>query len=556
MLCNAGASAYGQPTATSDADARVSPTTQDEEPRASEISLELRVNRSIARGIAWIEDQQREDGWFGDQDGRHGGGRTALGALTLLRAGLPRDRISIVAALHALEAVEWRTTYSASVYLMLCEALQSTGSTRPVPAAARACCDFLVEHQVEGVWAYPDGAADMSNTQFALLGLRSARRLGLEVPARTLERAAESVLRWQSASGSVAYLADATPTGGMTVATLGGFQVLTELGKGLALVEGALRKRRADVARAEAWFEGHFTVERNAFGDFMWTASHQYAYLWAIERWCGLSGQTKIGELDWYRAGAEWLVSDQRKDGDFGTFEDTCFALLFLRRATVTGWRDLGALYAEVDVTKERELASKSVPTPVAEAPRLTQWLVAGPFRDAPQNPAFRAWNGTGARVSARERSKLDGKAWEAHALNADDWTDLEVLTKREVNNVYWALATRLDVLPREATVEDSGGSNELDVCLWFTFEDAWRIWLDGQELARSERSASPIEECLRLPIQLSVGAHQLFVLLAEDVNVSAIGVRVTNPDGSAPSARLVIPAAKPDAKKKSEKRR
>jgi hypothetical protein len=70
-----------------------------------------------------------------------------------------------------------------------------------------------------------------------------------------------------------------------------------------------------------------------------------YYWLYSVERVGSVLGLTKIGKHDWYRAGAEWLLEQQKEDGSWVNADDTfvapepplpatCFALLFLKRST------------------------------------------------------------------------------------------------------------------------------------------------------------------------------------------------------------------------------
>ena len=90
-----------------------------------------------------------------------------------------------------------------------------------------------------------------------------------------------------------------------------------------------------------AWLEYHFTVKENKFGDPgssggapLW----HYYYLYGLERVGVLSKRKFIGKHHWYFEGATLLMESQSggafisKNGY--TFTDTCFALLFLKRAT------------------------------------------------------------------------------------------------------------------------------------------------------------------------------------------------------------------------------
>ena len=96
----------------------------------------------------------------------------------------------------------------------------------------------------------------------------------------------------------------------------------------------------------------HYTLMRNPGAPGrMW----QYDYLYGLERAFVILGKRTIGTRDWYREGARMLVKEQQVDGRWqpqghlGQFGgrasgaagfrtdllDTCFALLFLKRATI-----------------------------------------------------------------------------------------------------------------------------------------------------------------------------------------------------------------------------
>ena len=77
-------------------------------------------------------------------------------------------------------------------------------------------------------------------------------------------------------------------------------------------------------------------------------------YLYGLERVGALLGWKYIGKHDWYREGAEYLLKAQTAPGgwpaaaksDNPDHEDeilqTCFALLFLKRATVPPQAPIG----------------------------------------------------------------------------------------------------------------------------------------------------------------------------------------------------------------------
>ena len=65
-----------------------------------------------------------------------------------------------------------------------------------------------------------------------------------------------------------------------------------------------------------------------------------YYFLYALERAGILYGTEVFGGHEWYPEGATWLLDNQQQDGAWDAVNgsnkvwDTCFAILFLRRAT------------------------------------------------------------------------------------------------------------------------------------------------------------------------------------------------------------------------------
>ena len=78
------------------------------------------------------------------------------------------------------------------------------------------------------------------------------------------------------------------------------------------------------------WLGKHFAVNDNLY------------YMYAVERAGMLYDTVKFGDHDWYLEGAKHLVKTQKADGGWGNKADkpdentwdTCFAILFLKKAT------------------------------------------------------------------------------------------------------------------------------------------------------------------------------------------------------------------------------
>jgi hypothetical protein len=490
--------------------------------------LAVRVNQAIARGVQHLRSTQGADGrWLGDET-RFPGGMTAFAAYTLQKSGVRRGAPEVSSALRALAAIPPRSTYDTSVRLLL---YQTLGDGTAWRAEAERCLAALVTTQREGAWGYPEDPLDLSNAQFALLGLRAAHDLGLEVPEETLVDAARALWRSQEeASGGFRYREEMPATGGMTAAALGSAALLDGFAAGSPALAAVLKKHRKDLVRAHDWLALRWDPAHNAWGPRTWTPGWHTAYLWAVERYCELAGLQELGGRDWYKEGAEYLVGIQAADGAFGEkLEDTCFALLFLRRTTFSGGKELAGLDGAAPPANGR------APEPAldAAAPWLTSWLVAGPIRGADGDSGLAAPPFDPSKVKAKPGAKVERAALEPVELKGDGWTNLEELTGRGADLELWVLATELSV------PEGPGATAPVDLVLWLSFEDGWRVLLDGAELSRGERVQAPIRPDVRVPLHLAPGPHALVVVVEDALGSAAFEARISDPEGKAPAVRV-----------------
>ena len=86
------------------------------------------------------------------------------------------------------------------------------------------------------------------------------------------------------------------------------------------------------------WMTKNFSVLKNPGTK---KQAHYYYFMYAMERVGIFTGLEKLGKHWWYAEGAKELLARQKADGSWygGADEvdaviDTCFAILFLRRAT------------------------------------------------------------------------------------------------------------------------------------------------------------------------------------------------------------------------------
>jgi hypothetical protein len=111
--------------------------------------------------------------------------------------------------------------------------------------------------------------------------------------------------------------------GSMTVGAVGALCILDYM-------MGKDWRKDEDVLQGLQWMNKHFTVTENPELGEKW----HYYYLYGIERAGMLFGTERIGNHKWYRTGAEYLLAQQGAQGGWNNVVDTCFAILFLRRAT------------------------------------------------------------------------------------------------------------------------------------------------------------------------------------------------------------------------------
>jgi len=411
-----------------------------------------RCNAAVQRGTAWLLTQPGKDGrWTTIHDDRAGHGpylhgATALALLALLECEVNKDEAAIVHGFQYLEA-GWKAfaakgkqpgagawkTYEVGLTLMALDALDRwvpatmKGKTQPVgllkPAQrdwAKELRDFLLANQaptrevvggdVKGggnplhrpreCWHYPSGekmATDHSNTQYAVLGLRAAARLGFPSPKAAWLAVIDNFLALQEPSGPpvprvlVERRAKRGKAGG-TESKLVTLSRKTDHARGWGYPGGSLpraggkehecatgsmttvgiaclaialdelsanargdreRKLAPDPALSRdlaplipkvdqagwdgvAWLVKHWKIDSNP------ESGHwHYYYLYGLERAGVLWRQPTFGEHDWYRLGGELLCKAQRANGSWDDQNDdhelvsTCFALLFLQRATL-----------------------------------------------------------------------------------------------------------------------------------------------------------------------------------------------------------------------------
>jgi hypothetical protein len=297
--------------------------------------LPAQVNQAIDHGCDWLLEHQSMDGSWTPEQPNYRNGATALSVYALLKSGIRKDHPAIVRALEWMKGGEPRETYTLACQIMALHALEDPAFDALIKKLGEA---LLANQQTAGGFDYGfQAGGDLSNTQYAALGLRLAALHGLRIASDVWEKMAASALAAQKPDGNgayaplgFAYKADSTPTGSMTAAGITILWICDEQLKGHSK-HGSLA---ALARRGVLWLAQYFGVDCNPKLGSKW----QNYWLYGLERVAALLKADKIGEHDWYREGARWLVDHQKPEGYWAVSEadvlDTCWALLFLTRAT------------------------------------------------------------------------------------------------------------------------------------------------------------------------------------------------------------------------------
>ena len=238
------------------------------------------------------------------------------------------------------------------------------------------------------------GDEDLSNTQYILLALWAGTRCGYDLTGPQLEKIANRLLAYQERLGEgvprvpdpvpaaprdkrgsryakptspgdtddgtpkdrargFPYTLGAETTGSMTTAGLSSLVIVKAMLQERGCLAPAMAaKLDKGIWDAIAWLQVNYSVRDNPGAGRRW----HYYYLYGLERACVIAAKRFLGEHDWYREGATLLLDAQKAEGPWAPGDqlggfgggppggvryktdllDTCFALLFLKRATIT----------------------------------------------------------------------------------------------------------------------------------------------------------------------------------------------------------------------------
>ncbi len=406
-------------------------------PARAEVTPE-QVRAAIDSGAAYLLSQQRNDGSWADMVGQSGG-ISSLCTLALLNAGIEPSNEKMQKALKHLRGIRPERTYVVS--------LQTMAFARADPERDRARIlqnvRWLEGTQIaggdyKGAWTYPGlggGDGDNSNSQFALLALHEAERVGVVANDRTWRLAKTYWEKCQNPDGSWGYtMKSPTGTGSMTCAGITSLVIASDrIQSADARVSGnhidcCISRDTDDAKRIQdgiAWLGRNYSVVRNPGAGDTWLLY----YLYGLERAGRLTATRFIplparpgqpDRADWYREGTDWLVRKQAGmegldkfwtgggHGENNPLIGTSFALLFLSKGrwpVLMGklqhdgddWNrhrgDVGNMTRYVETRWKRDLTWQVVDLRLATVEDLAQTPVlflCGSQSPSPKDPARR----------------------------------------------------------------------------------------------------------------------------------------------------------------------
>ncbi|MHC4955862.1 MAG: prenyltransferase/squalene oxidase repeat-containing protein [Planctomycetota bacterium] len=371
-------------------------------------ALETRVKTAVGKGREFLLSRFNRDKGWGEARGTgtyndvgtpyyYPAGVTAFVAFALLKAGTPptdkrlRRAYSILRVRHRTPPIAYEISMQLMFVAEYAGQKNSPDFRTPKLREQRTTHRFkkpadsplkkehwtwiadlskkLMKFQSKaGGWRYypndfhSGGREDVSSTQFAMLALSTASRLGYDVPPQVFKTARAYLMSQQDKTGPIVPRAIHVPggpadamdrargfayvrsspvphwsrsNGGMTAAGVASMLLVREeLGKDPEFEQAILD--------GYAWLGRYFTVRVNPGRAPFLGGSYHYTYLYALERCGDLGRREVIGGRSWFAEGARYLLAHQSEDGSF--LDPTCmnpkdvlgtaFAMLFLTRAS------------------------------------------------------------------------------------------------------------------------------------------------------------------------------------------------------------------------------
>ncbi|MDF1800689.1 MAG: terpene cyclase/mutase family protein [Planctomycetota bacterium] len=316
------------------------------------------VNKAIDLGVEYLIGMQEADGSWGSDHayfpGDTSGGETALILAALLHSGLKWEHQAIQRGVTYVRQTPPTKYYGACTRLLMEEILLARQDEDHIEAAT----ELILDGAGRGYWDYPGDQLDLSNTQYALLGLWLAHKAGVKIPDKVYEKTMKVCMQYQLPDGGWAYFGPLDGGGAPNTAqsaneypatasmTTAGMATVLFCFDALSEKKSNIKKYQSDVdesmAAGHAWLDQHMTYDENVQvgGERRnQTDVWYYYFLYNIERLSTIADLETLAGKNWYNAGAAELIKRQMRSGGWSSgpspsTTDTAFALLFLNKAT------------------------------------------------------------------------------------------------------------------------------------------------------------------------------------------------------------------------------
>jgi hypothetical protein len=301
---------------------------KDVKPPAEDQLDQTLVDLAIEKGAAALRAAQTRDAKARAAPWVYAGhpvGTTALVLLALHAAGTePKDRPFAEGLRWLVEEPVPASTYDAGLVAMALETIAGKKFRQKIAEAAR----LLISWQnTDGYWGYPTGNGDHSNSQYAVLGLRSAARAGIPVPGKAWKAIRDHFFATQNEDGGWNYVPQSRKDTSSSSMTSAGVTCLLICLENMELDEAGRTEILASIDRGF-----------DALGKLMKLDKDSLYALYGIERAGVLGSRSLMGGNPWYVPGAKRLVEEQGRDGfwrgQYHEAVDSAFAILFLKKAT------------------------------------------------------------------------------------------------------------------------------------------------------------------------------------------------------------------------------
>lgn len=328
------------------------------------------ITAARQKGVKYLKSCQKKDGSWDFTS--HEVGISALCTVALIENGVELTDPAVQSGYEFVKkkARELKNTYDLSLAVVL---LQRMGDRRDKPLV-RSLAARLIAGQLEtGGWTYTcpgaeldaekvlrdptsgpkpkEGFGDNSCTQFAVLGLWVASRVGVDIEP-TLRRVTSRFEGNQTEDGGWSYAKDEKlPKQVSSPAMTGAGVFCLAVARAWELREAKKEAEKEGGAaaappRKSLLDDEIFAKGLKRSGEFaagIGPGIGRY-FLWSVERVGVLLGLEKLGNTEWFATGSQALLKDQKEDGSWPTawpdtdkqaLSDTCFAILFLRKANL-----------------------------------------------------------------------------------------------------------------------------------------------------------------------------------------------------------------------------